>query len=260
MLIWTLLGGLVAGSAASAVGDRLVDGRNWLSARSTCDGCQHRLSWRELIPLLSWLWQRGRCRWCQSRIGWRYPLLEVAGAGLWGAVWLWWPLTTGGFDIAWLIGWLILTGTFLVLTVADYRWLILPTSAIMFLFILGAGLQLASAIWVDGSPAGLMNAGLGMLIGGGLFYLLYAISPKLIGFGDVRLGAAIGVWLGSAALTAWAIAVGSWIGLLLGVGWLAAKKGQGAGADARIPFGPSLMLGAVIVWLGSNWLAGQGLI
>lgn len=260
MLIWTLLGGLVAGSAASAIGDRLVDGRDWRSARSACDNCQHRLEWRELIPLLSWLWQRGRCRWCQKPIAWRYPLLEVAGAGLWGAVWLWWPLTTGGFDIVWLIGWLIATSVFLILTVADYRWLILPTSAIMFLFVLGLLLQSASAIWVDGSPGGLMNAALGMLVGAGPFYLLYAISPKLIGFGDVRLGAALGVWLGSAQLMGWALAVGSWIGLALGLGWLIVKKRRGADADRRIPFGPSLMLGAVVVWLGSNWLAGQNLI
>ena len=260
MLIWVLLGGLAAGSVASAIGDRLVDGRKWLIARSTCDNCQHSLSLRELVPLLSWIWQRGRCRWCQAGIAWRYPLLELAGAAAWGAIYWWWPLTTSGFDLVWLIGWLIATGIFLILVVADYRWLILPTSAIMPLFILGSLLHLAESIWIAQSPVELVNAGLGMLIGGGLFYLIYTISPKLIGFGDVRLGAAIGVWLGSAQLMGWALAVGSWIGLLLGLGWLIAKKRKSPGADLRIPFGPSLMLGAIIVWLGSNWLAGQGLV
>ncbi len=259
MLIWVLLGGLVAGSAASAIGDRLVDGRNCLTGRSACDHCQHSLSWLELIPLLSWLWQRGRCRWCQQCIAWRYPLLELSGAVAWGALYWWWPLTTSGFDLIWLIGWLVAASCFLILMVADYRWLVLPTPVIMVLFKLGVLLQLAEAIWVDQSPTGLMNAALGMLIGGGLFYLLYTISPKLIGFGDVRLGAALGVWLGSAQLMGWTIAVGSWIGLILGIVWLLAKKRQDSPADPRIPFGPALMLGTLVVWLSSNWLLGQGL-
>ncbi len=260
MLIWLLLGGLVSGSAASAIGDRLVDGRNWLNARSTCDHCQRQLTWFELVPLISWLIQKGRCRGCNQCISYRYPALELIGAAIWASLYVWWPLTTSGFDIAWLVGWLVLVSCFSILVVTDYRWLILPTSVIMFLFGLGLTLQLIGAIWIDQSPAGLISVAGGMIIGGGLFYLLYAISPRLIGFGDVRLGATIGVWLGSASLMAWSIAVGSWIGLILALVWLGVKKKQPDSADLRVPFGPSLMLGALLVWLGSNWLAAQGLI
>ena len=264
MLIWLLLGGLIAGSAASAIGDRLVDGRNWLTARSTCDNCQSRLSWLELIPLLSWLIQKGRCRQCRQPISWHYPALELGGAAAWGAIYWWWPLSTSGFDLVWLIGWLIAASCFLILFVADYRWLILPTSVIMALFWLGLGLRLIESIWVDQSPAGLILAVGGMIIGGGLFYLLYSISPRLIGFGDIRLGATLGIWLGTGLLTAWAIAVGSWVGLILAIVWLVFKKRPAIRADdqkdARIPFGPSLMIGCLVVWLSSNWLATQGLI
>jgi len=70
--------GLFLGSFLNVVAERAARGERWFFSRSRCDSCKHKLSWYDLIPLVSWAVLRGRCRHCGNKISVRYPLSELA--------------------------------------------------------------------------------------------------------------------------------------------------------------------------------------
>ena len=74
------ISGLFIGSFLNCVIYRLEKKESFLTGRSYCPKCKHKLSWQDLIPLLSFLELRGRCRYCKGKISWQYPLVELATA------------------------------------------------------------------------------------------------------------------------------------------------------------------------------------
>ena len=76
-LAFSFVFGLIVGSFLTAFVDRLKAGRNFITARSSCDSCSKKLQFLDLIPLLSWLFLKGRCRHCQAKIGYAYFLIEL---------------------------------------------------------------------------------------------------------------------------------------------------------------------------------------
>ena len=246
ILFLTAILGLLAGSLASALADRLVDGRNWLSARSTCDSCQKKLTFKDLVPIFSWLAFSGHCRHCQKPIGKHYPLIELLGAGLFLLFYWQTPLAWQGVEALWLLAWGPILAIFLILLLADWRHLILPTGAIIVLFWLVLGIGLIEA-GLGSDPAGqVLTIGLNLWAGGGLFWLIYQISPRLIGFGDVRLGAVLGLIIGSWWLTFLAISLAAWLGILT---YLPFFKKSKKVSQQKIPFGPSLIIASLIIIL-----------
>src|SRR3989344_5493756 len=75
-ILW-FIAGVIAGSAANALIDRLPRGESWVRGRSKCDSCKHELGFWDLIPLLSYLWLRGRCRYCRKKIPMRNFWVEL---------------------------------------------------------------------------------------------------------------------------------------------------------------------------------------
>src|SRR3989338_4512275 len=69
--------GLIIGSFLNVVILRCGTGKSILKGSSRCPNCEKKLSWRELIPVLSFIIQKGRCRTCQSKISWQYPIVEL---------------------------------------------------------------------------------------------------------------------------------------------------------------------------------------
>lgn len=258
-MIIAILGvvGLCLGSFANALVWRLHEqsktpgkGKEALSiakGRSMCPHCRHELAAWDLIPVLSWLSLRGKCRYCGKRISIQYPLVELAAAGLFIASYLWWPEAFDPAQIALFVLWLgFLTGL-MALLVYDLKWFLLPDKLVYPLAGLAAA-QAAVVIWADRDPlAAFLNVVLAVVVGGGLFYLLFQVSDgKWIGGGDVKLGSVLGLVAATPAGSFLMIFLASLIGTLVSLPLLASNRLK---RGSMIPFGPFLIVGLIIVRL-----------
>lgn len=218
-----------------------------LHGRSMCVHCKHELGALDLIPVFSWLYLRGKCRYCHKLISWQYPLVEISTAVLFVVSYIYWPYVFDGISsYAAFLLWLVMLTGFMALIVYDIRWMLLPNQIVFFLYTVVA---LYSAILFTESPSVsfLMDIVMGIAIGGGLFYLLFQFSKgKWIGGGDVKLGFLLGALAASPAKALLLLFIASLLGSIYALPMLFAKK---AGRQSRIPFGPFLIVGAIIVVL-----------
>jgi len=207
---------------------------------SRCPHCGHAIRWYENIPLLSWLVLRARCSACKAPIPARYPLVEVGTAALFAA-------------LAWRLGpqpttalWCAVGAVLLVLALIDWDTTVLPDA--LTLPLLWAGLLAAALGWLPGLtlPQSLWGAVAGY---GALWsvYMLFKLTTgkEGMGYGDFKLLAALGAWLGWQAvlpITLMASVLGAVVGLLM--------KSTGSLRDGRfVPFGPFLAGGGVVIML-----------
>lgn len=233
-------------------GHAKTDTRNLsiLTGRSMCTYCGHELAVKDLVPVLSYLWLRGKCRYCRKPIN-DTPLAELLTPVAFVASYLWWPydlyasgLTSGrvlfGFWLVFLVG-------FVILTLYDMRWFLLPDKVVLPLIVL-ALLQVAvRSLAFGGGRLTVLGACWGVLCIAGLFYMLYVVSRGTwIGFGDVKLGIVLGALVGGPANALLLIFLASLFGSLAAVPMLI--KGN-ATAKSHIPFGPFLMLATVATML-----------
>ena len=202
---------------------------------SHCPACSHPIAWYDNIPLASYLILAGRCRHCAANISLQYPVVEALNAvGYVGLLWFFgpgWPVLAYG----------LLYSALLVVAGTDLSHKIIPN--VITLPGIVVGLLSAATIL----PLGLINALVGLLVGGGILWLLAWASPYLfgkegMGGGDIKLLAMIGAFLGwkPALLT---IMVGSFVGSVVGVTLLAARVIK---REDYIPFGPFLVFGALV--------------
>ena len=212
---------------------------NLMVPRSACPHCGHPISALENIPLVSWLWLRGRCRDCQAPISARYPLVELL-TGL-ASGWVAWYFLPG-----WpLYGALLLTWTLIALTFIDLDKMLLPDQ--LTLPLLWAGLLLN----LLGGLASLQDAVIGAIAGYLLLWSLYW-SFKLLtgkegmGYGDFKLLAALGAWLGWQSLPLILI-LSSVVGAVVGITLMLLRRHQ---QGNPIPFGPYL---AMAGWIALIW-------
>jgi leader peptidase (prepilin peptidase)/N-methyltransferase len=207
---------------------------------SRCPHCGTAIRWHHNVPLISWILLRGRCSSCQARISWRYPIIELATAALFaGAAWRF-----GAQPSALL--WCGFLATLLALSVIDWDTTVLPDA--LTLPLLWAGLLAAAAGWTLALPAALAGAVAGYLSLWGVYWLFkLATGREGMGYGDFKLLAALGAWLGWQAILP-VLLMASVIGALVGLG----MKASGALREGRfVPFGPFLAGGgAAVVFLG----------
>ena len=223
--------------------------------RSMCPHCRHELAVKDLIPIISWLMLGGKCRYCSKPVSAQYPLVELSTAVLFVASYIWWPNAFDTNQTIVFVLWLGLLTGLMALLVYDARWLMLPNRLIYPLTVI-AGLQTIVAMAGSGQPmVVLLNAILAVVIGGGLFYILFQASKgRWIGGGDVKLGWLLGLVVATPARAALFIFISSLLGSLISLPLLA--KGN-LKRTSVIPFGPFLIIGAIItVLFGShitNW-------
>ncbi len=214
-----------------------------MHGRSMCPNCKHQLSTKDLVPVLSWLWLKGCCRYCRQPISWQYPLVELMTAALFVASYIFWPYNYSALFIFWLI---FLVG-FMVLTIYDLRWMLLPNRIVYPLVVLAVLQTLIVIVLYGGGLAALMAAIWGLLIVGGLFYGLFQVSKgRWIGGGDVKLGVLLGIIVGGPANALLLLFLASLTGCLVSIPLLLTGR---ATRTSRLPFGPFLMLGAAITYL-----------
>jgi len=222
---------------------------NLIVPRSACPSCGHMISALENIPVLSWLCLRGRCRQCKAPISPRYPLVELLTAAL--SVLVVWHF---GVTLA-AAGGLILTWCLIALFFIDADTYLLPDSLTLPLVWLGLLFNL-HAVYVPLNDA-VIGAVAGYLSLWSVFWLFKLLTGKEgMGYGDFKLLAALGAWLGWQALPA-IILLSSVAGAILGIVMiLLARHGWGK----PMPFGPYLALaGFLALLLGPKMLALYGL-
>lgn len=217
--------------------------------RSRCLHCGRTLAWYDLVPLISWISLGGKCRYCKQRIGAFEPLVELATAAFFAGSYLLWPepLQTSAAIIH-LSLWLLAGVMLVILFVYDLRWFLLPDVVVFPL--IGLGLIEAALRVVESPRAGaqLVSVIGAVAILSGLYYGLWLVSRgRWVGFGDVKLGLALALLIGDWRLAFVALFSANLIGCLVVIpGMLAGKISR----MTRVPFGPLLIAGAVIVVLG----------
>jgi prepilin signal peptidase PulO-like enzyme (type II secretory pathway) len=215
--------------------------------RSMCPVCKHELGAKDLVPLLSWLGLKGKCRYCRKPISGQYPLVEAATAAGFVASYIWWPVPLQGWQIAVFVLWLALLAGLVALLVYDLRWLLLPNRIIYPLGFIAA-VQAVIIISIADKPlTALLNTALGVAVGGGIFYVLFQVSEgKWIGGGDVKLGWLLGLLAATPARSLLFIFIAALSGSLVSLPLLANGRLK---RTSTIPFGPFLIIGAIIVQL-----------
>ncbi len=206
---------------------------------SHCPRCQHPLSAWENIPVLSYLFLRGRCHHCQQPIPVRYPAIELLTAILT-------LLTAWHFGPNWqgLAG-IVLTWLLIVLSVIDFDHQLLPDDITLPGLWLGLLLSVFG-VFIDTSTA-VIGAMAGYLSLWSVYQLFRLLTGKEgMGYGDFKLLALLGAWLGWAALLP-IILLSSVVGAISGIGQIIL---MGRDRSIPIPFGPYL---AVAGWITLLW-------
>jgi len=194
---------------------------------SHCPTCKHKLSALDNIPLVSWLALGGRCRYCKTKISWQYPLVELLTA-LASAAIAWkfgfgWPLAAG----------LIFTWMLIAAAGIDARTQLLPDQLTLPLLWLGLLLSLVPVFVAP--DAAIIGAAIGYLSLWSVYWLFkLATGKEGMGYGDFKLLAALGAWMGMTSLLP-IVLLSSLIGAIVG-GSVLALRGQDR--STPIPFGP----------------------
>jgi len=203
--------------------------------RSACPQCGHQITALENIPLLSWLWLRGRCSSCRTPISARYPLVELLTALLSAAAaWKW------GVSVQ-TAGALLLIWTLVALAFIDLDTTLLPDSLTLPLLWLGLLFNLGGHF--ASLPEAVVGAMAGYLVLWSVYWLFkLATGKEGMGYGDFKLLAAIGAWLGWQMLPV-TLLLSSVVGALAGIAMIVLVK-----HDRRvpIPFGPYLAGGGLV--------------
>ena len=121
--------GLIVGSFLNVVASRYNTGVSFLKGHSMCFSCGKKLSWFELIPLISFTIQNGKCRTCKSKISWQYPIVELIS----GFVFLIIFMRFGVGDIPLFLYTAILAGLLIVISVYDVMHKIIPDGLVYLL-------------------------------------------------------------------------------------------------------------------------------
>ncbi|MBL0093598.1 MAG: prepilin peptidase [Piscinibacter sp.] len=206
--------------------------------RSRCPSCGHAITWYENIPVLSYLWLRGRCSECRTRISPRYPLVEMLTGILFGLV----GWRFGATPVALL--WCGFAAVLVALSGIDWDTTFLPDN--LTLPLLWAGLVSSAAGWTIPLSESVWGAVVGYLSLWSVYWLFKLTTGKEgMGFGDFKLLAALGAWLGLKMILPIVLAA-SIIGAMIGI----VMKLGGALREGRyVPFGPFLAGAGLVVML-----------
>lgn len=225
--------GALIGSFLNVVAHRLPRGESLLRPGSHCPGCRAPVKPYDNVPVVSWLLLRGRCRSCGTRISPRYPLIELLTAACFALV-----VALNGFDED-LVLELPFVAALIALGAIDFDHKLLPNKIVYPL----AAWGLVSTVLVQRGEL------VEHLIAGGAAFLFLFVTvlayPRGMGMGDVKLGGAMGLFLGLSVIPALLLAFlsGSLVGLAI-----VAREGAAARKKA-IPFGVFLALGAIVALL-----------
>ena len=256
--IFIFLFGSCVGSFLNVIAIRLPINKSFILPRSQCLNCHKKLNLLDLIPILSWISLSGKCRYCSRKLSLWYPIVEFITAISFCII------SIGSINDDYIIfselisGW-ILTSFLIVLTIIDIKEMILPNSLTFY----GSCVGLILAIVNNSSINNFSNlifmqyiyAYFVALLGFYIFCIVvqFILNKPAFGFGDAKLFAMSGAWLGLSGLEV-VITLSFLIGgifSLIGLSTRFIKRGD------YIPFGPFICLSILLVWkLGSQFWFG----
>lgn len=215
--------------------------------RSMCPNCHHVLKSTDLVPVLSWIVLKGKCRYCKKPISIQYPLIELITTFLFTFSYIYWPYTFNALGVTLFIFWLVFLVGFMILTIYDLRWRLLPNRIVMPLIFLAIIEVVVRLVFFNAGLSLLIGSVWGVLFSAGLFYAIFIASQgKWIGGGDVKLAVILGLLIGGPLEAILMVFIASLIGSIISVALLSTKVLK---RSSLIPFGPMLIAATIIVYL-----------
>ncbi len=259
--------GVIIGSFLNVVALRYSEDKNifsltHLGGRSSCQHCHQNLAWYELVPIFSFLLQKGKCWICMKKLSWQYPLVELA-SGLIFLLPLYFinSLNPQPYSIIQSAIWIAAFLIFLLVWAIDFRLYLIPDELNFLLVLLGLILADQQNLYRNlsdfsgsflGSYAALFGLRNGvwqnhfwaMAIGGAIVGTIILLTRgNGMGMGDLKLLAALGLlygWPDVLFIFMFASVIGAAVSLGL---MLLGRKTM----KSSVPFGPFLVIGAVLV-------------
>ena len=246
--------GLIIGSFLDVIVCRFHTGKS-INGRSRCLSCGHTLSWFELFPFLSYVVLRGRCRRCEGAIPSRLLVTELLTASIFLLVFF-----AVGVSLLLPLS-LVLVALLIVVTLYDYRHMIIPDELMLLIGVLSVmyvALEYSIGIEFEVLAYHILSA----LGASGFYFLLWLVSKgKWIGLGDAKLALVLGLFL--YPLQAFSMVVFSfWIGASISLSLLAIQfilnRGQKhlpfipltLTMKSEVPFAPFMIVSFCIVFFG----------
>ena len=226
-ILFAIVCGLVFGSFITCASYRLPLELGIVRTPSFCPSCNTRLKIADLFPVFSWLFSGGKCRHCSAKISLRYPAIELTTAAIFAVLYL-----KYGFTLQWGII-ALLTVCLLVMIVADLEHYIIPDEIHVALVPLGIAYRLTTGTFSPEILVGfcIMTA-LALLLHYGYSYLR---GRAMLGYGDVKFFAIVGIWLDAGFIPSFLFVAGI-LGVVLGIIW------QKIGRGEAFPFAPALAI------------------
>ncbi|MCI4625295.1 MAG: prepilin peptidase [Candidatus Magnetoovum sp. WYHC-5] len=241
-IVVALLFGLIVGSFLNVCIYRLPrEGMSIVKPRSSCPFCKQPIKPWHNIPVLSYILLRGKCAYCKTQISMRYPIVELMN----GIIYTFCIYKFGLHEYT--ILYMALASALIVVTFIDLEFMIIPDRITLAGIIIG--LIASSFILINPHKTnellGITGSLIGLFTGGGIFYIIALISRGGMGGGDIKMMAMVGSILGwqSVLMTMF---IGSLLGTLYGLPLMIFK---GKGRKTKIPFGPFLAAGTLLVML-----------
>jgi leader peptidase (prepilin peptidase)/N-methyltransferase len=211
---------------------------------STCPHCKHSIRFYENIPVISWLFLKGKCSQCKNKISVRYPLVEISTAVLSLVI-------AQHFGVSLMTFYtLILTWGLIALTMIDFDHMLLPDQIVLPLLWLGLVVNLSNGV------VPIEDAVIGAIAGYTSLFTIFwlfklATGKEGMGFGDFKLFALFGAWIGWQLLPL-LILMASVVGAIIGISLMLFKNHQKGQA---IPFGPYLAIAGwtTLLWGDKIW-------
>lgn len=248
--IFAFIFGSLTGSFLNVCIYRVPRGLSVVSPSSSCPSCSRPIKFYDNFPILSYLFLAGKCRYCRNKISLRYPVVEALNAALYlAAIWR--------FGIGWHLPFIFLfCSAMVVITFIDFDFQIIPDTITIPGMLIGliAGSLTLPDPFARGNMLGFIESAIGLLAGGGMFYIIAVLSHKILkqeamGGGDIKMMAMVGAFMGWKAILLTTFS-GSLLGSIIGL-FLMAFKGKGR--RTMIPFGPFLASGALLtLFLGQE--------
>lgn len=233
--------GLVIGSFLNVCIYRIPRHKSIIAPRSFCPACKRPIQPYDNIPVISYLLLGGRCRYCKTKISWQYPLVELLTALLFLFLYLNFGL---GLE---LVKYLVFVSLLMIAAFTDLTHRIIPNVISVPGIVLGLIMN----------SADYLNTILAIILGGGIFWFfrqlgIWIKKQEMMGWGDIKLAAMIGAFLGIAN-SLLALFIGVVLGVLV---WTILMLLKIKNRKDYIPFGTFMVLGTIItIFWGSKILA-----
>lgn len=240
ILIYLFIVGLFVGSFYNVVALRLCKNESIVFPGSHCMNCNHKLAWYELIPVFSYIGLKGKCKRCKIKISLQYPIVELA-TGIMFAL----SFYIFGFSYNTLIS-IVLVSVVIITYVSDIKYMVILDEVLLI-----GGIILGVLLFLDGGIKALCMALLNGAVIMVIFFVIKFLGDKAfkkesLGWGDVKLAALAGMFLGI-KLGILYLFLGSFLAFPYAL-FLNIRKKEGL-----VPFGPFLVTSLLILYWNYDW-------